>query len=106
MVDFVNMIQTQYEEKRGQNILIPMGCDFAYQNAKAEYEALETLIDYINKHNTANMELVISTPGRWVEAVKKEDIEWPVRYGDSMPYSDITSDFWTGFFSSREDFKK
>jgi hypothetical protein len=31
----------------------------------------------------------MSTPGRWVEAVKKEDIEWPVRYSDSMPYSDI-----------------
>jgi hypothetical protein len=41
-----------------------------------------------------------------VNAVKNEDIEWPVRYSDSMPYSDIKSDFWTGYFSSREDFKK
>jgi hypothetical protein len=83
-----------------------MGCDFAYQNAKAEYEALENLIAYINEHNNANMEFKISTPSAWVAAVKKEDIEWPVRYSDSMPYSDIKSDFWTGYFSSREDFKK
>jgi hypothetical protein len=39
-----------------------MGCDFAYQNAKAEYEALENLITYINEHNNANMEFKMSTP--------------------------------------------
>ena len=83
-----------------------MGCDFAYQNAKQEFEALESIIEYINTHNTANIELKISTPGAWVKAIREENIVWPVRYDDSFPYSDTTSDFWTGYFSSREDFKK
>ena len=83
-----------------------MGCDFAYQNAKQEFETLENLIQYINTHNTANIELKISTPGTWVKAVKQEDIVWPVRYDDSLPYCDVTSDYWTGYYSSREDLKK
>jgi hypothetical protein len=83
-----------------------MGCDFAYQNAKSEFEALENLISYINEHNTANMELKISTPGIFIKEIKKENITWPVRYDDSFPYADIQSDYWTGFYSSREDFKK
>jgi len=34
MTDFINMIHDQYKARKGQNLLIPMGCDFAYQNAK------------------------------------------------------------------------
>jgi len=29
-----------------------------------------------------------------------------VRYDDSLPYCDVTSDYWTGYYSSREDLKK
>lgn len=106
MTNFVNMIHDQYKARKGQNLLIPMGCDFAYQNAKQEFETLENMIEYINTHNTANIELKISTPGTWVKAIKEESIVWPVRFDDSFPYSDTTSDFWTGYFSSREDLKK
>jgi hypothetical protein len=64
------MIHDQYKARKGQNMLIPMGCDFAYQNAKQEFENLENMIEYINTHNTANIELKISTPGTWVKAVQ------------------------------------
>jgi len=57
-----------------------MGCDFAYQNAKEEYENLESIISYVNAHNSININLKMSTPGEFVEDLKKENIAWPVRY--------------------------
>ena len=48
----------------------------------------------------------MSTPGEFIEAIKKENIKWPVRYQDSMPYGAANNDFWSGFFSSRPGLKK
>ena len=50
--------------------MIPMGCDFAYQNAKEEFENLERTISYVNAHNHANMQFRISTPSEFIEALK------------------------------------
>ena len=101
MAQFVNYVQQQYSQRRGQNIMIPMGCDFAYQNAKEEFENVERAISYINTHNQANMQLRMSTPSEFIDALKSENIEWPVRYEDSIPYADSADDWWTGYFSSR-----
>jgi len=106
MIDFVNYVNDVANSKRGQNIMLPIGCDFAYQNASAEYRQLELLIDYVNKHNTANITLVMSTPSQWLEAVKKENVSWPVKYDDIFPYSDAENDYWTGYFTSRPSAKK
>ena len=106
VIEFVNIAHDLYKHHMGQNILVPMGCDFAYQNALSEFEDLENLIEYINKHNTANIELKISTPSIFIDALKKEKIKWPVRYDDSFPYADVKKDFWTGFYSSKENLKK
>jgi len=83
-----------------------MGCDFAYQNAGPEFEALGKMIDYINLHNTVNIKLQYSTPSDYVKAVKAEKVSWPVRYEDAMVYSESEDDFWTGYFSSRPGVKK
>ena len=50
--------------------MVPMGCDFSFQNARQEFENVETIINYINEHNTANMTLVMSTPSMYVNALK------------------------------------
>ena len=86
--------------------MIPMGCDFAYQNARAEFANVERMIDYFNKNNKSNMKFKMSTPGEYIEALKKENIVWPVRYGDAFPYADGENDYWTGYFSSRPGAKK
>lgn len=64
------------------------------------------MIEYINLHNTANIKLVYSTPSDYVKAVREENITWPVRYEDAMPYSEGNNDFWTGYFTSRPGAKK
>ena len=82
-----------------------MGCDWSMQNAQIGFKKVESLINYVNQYNTANIVLKMSTPSDYVEAVKKENIKWPVRYDDFMPYGEA-QDFWTGFYSSRPDSKK
>jgi len=106
MTDFVNWIQDLTVTNRGQNIMVPMGCDFSFQNARQEFENVETIINYINEHNTANMTLVMSTPSMYTNALKKENITWPVSYADQMPYANEHEDYWTGYFSSRAGAKK
>ena len=53
------------------------------------------------------MTLIMSTPTQFVEALKKEDIKWPVKYDDGFPYSSGgEGEYWTGYFSSRPTAKK
>jgi hypothetical protein len=70
MIKFVNYIQSATYTRKGSHIMVPMGCDFAYQNAMAEYEGLNQMIEYINLHNTANIVLQYSTPSDYVKAIK------------------------------------
>jgi len=52
------------------------------------------------------MVFVQSTPQTYVNALKAENVEWPVKYDDIMPYESDPNWFWSGFFSSRPAFKK
>ena len=52
------------------------------------------------------MTLVMSTPSDYINALKKENIKWPVKYADGFPYSADNNDFWVGYFSSRPGAKK
>jgi hypothetical protein len=49
---------------------------------------MDRLIKYFNKHNTANIQVFYSTPGEYLDALKSEDITWPVSYFDMFPYGD------------------
>ena len=86
--------------------MVPWGCDFSFQNARQEFQNLENIIKFINKNNRFNMTLVMSNPGMYVEALKKEEIEWPVSYADQFPYAQDPQDYWTGYFTSRPGAKK
>ena len=71
-----------------------------------EFQNIERIIEYINKHNKANMTLVMSTPQTYINALKAENITWPVKYDDMFPYAHTSNDYWTGYFSSRPAAKK
>lgn len=90
----------------GNHLLVPFGCDFSFANARLNFEQMDRLIEYFNEHNTANITLLYSTPGKFVDKAHAQNVTWPVKYDDMFPYSDNPQDFWTGYFSSRQAGKK
>lgn len=99
----LNHLSKQYQ---GNHLLEPFGCDFSFANAEINFEQMDRLISYFNKHNTANITLLYSTPGQFIDAVHSQNLTWPVKYDDMFPYSDNPQDFWSGYFSSRQAGKK
>lgn len=55
-----------------------MGDDFGYMDAFDSFKQVENLMDLCNIHNERNMTFVYSTPHYFVDALKKENITWPV----------------------------
>jgi len=82
--------------------MIPFGCDFTFANAHMDFSQMDSIIDYFNANNNANITVMYSTPGQYLDAMKaQKEIVWPVKYDDMMPYSDNPQDYWSGYFSSR-----
>ena len=77
---------------RGNHMLIPMGCDFAFGNARMNFKSTDVTLIY-------------STPGMYLDALKTQEIAWPTNYDDMFPYADQKEDYWTGFFTSRANAK-
>jgi len=48
----------------------------------------------------------MSTPGAYVDALKEEQVKWPVRYDDILNYYEEKWSFWSGYYTSRPTFKK
>lgn len=91
---------------RTSNMFMPWGEDFAYGNARIDYRNGDALMEEWNKTMTRlNMNIKYSTIPAYIEAVKAEEIEWPVKYDDFFPYADGTDDYWTGYFTSRANSK-
>ena len=86
-------------------LMIPWGDDFWYSNANLTFRNLENYIKYCNEKYD-DITLLYSTPSEYINALKEQKIEWPVRYDDMFPYADQNEDYWTGYFTSRADAKK
>ena len=41
----------------------------------------------------------------YLEALKAQDIAWPVKTDDMFPYADHPNEYWTGYFTSRANSK-
>jgi len=102
---FVNDIADSVPNKRTMMVLF--GDDFTFQNAFMSYRGLDKLIDYCNKNQKTNMQFKYSTPGKYLDALKLETgVEYKVVKHDFFPYYQDRLRFWSGFFTSRPDFKK
>jgi alpha-mannosidase len=100
--------------------LIILGDDFEWENAQIGYMQIDTLIDELKRKNTApnnsyvgtqshinSYTVKYSTPRKYVEAVKQElGANLKTFKGDFFPYIDELSHIWTGYFSSRPNFKR
>jgi hypothetical protein len=89
------------------NVMILMGDDFTCANQFACFKQIDALIDYCNEHQKSNMTFIYSTPSKYIQALKKENVTWPViKNHDFLPYAKEHSTYWSGFFTSRPGLKK
>jgi hypothetical protein len=75
-------------------------------NAFQNNENMDNMINYMNKHHSDKFNFFYSTPSMYVDALKKQDVEWPTKYDDMFPYSDNPEGYWTGYFTSRANDKE
>jgi hypothetical protein len=89
------------------------GCDFAYMNADINFKVcwffpplacapivltvpqnMDLLISYINANKTFGMRLEYSTPGRYLDAVYKQQLVWGGKTDDFFPYASAPYTYW------------
>lgn len=97
-------------EERAQHylsddILVLLGDDFTYQNAVHNYRFIDNTIEYLSQNYGDKFIFKYSTPGIYVDAVKKAKVAWPTRYDDMFPYVSDPDHAWTGYFTSRANNK-
>uniref|UniRef100_H2Z3Z1 Alpha-mannosidase n=1 Tax=Ciona savignyi TaxID=51511 RepID=H2Z3Z1_CIOSA len=87
--DFISAAHKQAKHFRTNHIMMTMGSDFQYSNAKAWFKNLDKLMKYVNS------------------AVRYKNcfFLWSVKSDDFFPYADAPHQFWTGYFTSRPGLK-
>jgi len=86
-------------------VFIQWGGDFLFMNAFYNFANLDRMIEYKNKHYSDEFHLRYSTPSDYIDAVKKYNKTWATREYDLFPYSSDPQNFWTGYFTSRANYK-
>lgn len=103
--DFANWVYTFRDTFKTNQIFIPFGGDFNYQNAHTIFMNLDRLVKYANER-FSDLNVFYSTPGEYSEKVMKtRGVKWDVNTDDFFPYADDQESYWTGFFTSRANQK-
>ncbi|KAH3856771.1 hypothetical protein DPMN_099365 [Dreissena polymorpha] len=107
----------QYRMKAGLfeygTVLVPLGDDFRFDTSEEwdlHYENYMKIMDYINSKPEWNMNVQFGTLSTYFDLVRNNEMqrvlmnetaEFPVLKGDFFPYSDLDSEYWTGYYSTR-----
>ena len=105
--EIVRYLSEQASNYRSENIMITMGGDFAYQNAKKYFKNLDLLMKYVNTNSTNNgFKMVYSTPSIYMDSVVGSiGDSLTTKSDDFFPYADGPHAYWTGYFTSRPSLK-
>lgn len=90
---------------RTNQLFIPIGCKFCFQNAHQTYASLDKLINYLNSHYS-QLHAFYSTPGHYYQATNPLYTQIPTNLADFEPFSDTYHSYWSGFYTSRPMFKR
>eukprot|EP00457_Paulinella_chromatophora_P000583 gb/GEZN01000583.1/.p1 GENE.gb/GEZN01000583.1/~~gb/GEZN01000583.1/.p1 ORF type:complete len:1193 (-),score=233.63 gb/GEZN01000583.1/:442-4020(-) len=102
---FVEQVLDIAEFTNGNHIMLDMGSDFHYQNARSWFENLDKVIKYVNLDG--RLSVFYSTPSQYVAAkLGPNDLAWTTKYDDFMPYADCDNCMWSGYFTSRPTLKR
>lgn len=99
------------------------GCDFAFTNAKIDYESMERVMNHWNAAYP-NVKMFYSTPNAYLKQVrakndefkkqkndttslaqKQEPVGFGVRRDDGFPYEMEIDKFWSGYYTTRPLYK-
>lgn len=67
---------------------------------------MDKIINFTNNFNTKNITFMYSTPSAYIDAIRQNSVQYPIKIDDGFPYNDWSNEYWTGFFSSRPTKKK
>ena len=102
--DFIKAAEDQAKHYLTNNIIMTMGSDFQYTNAKVWYKNLDKLIKYVNGQQTTNglrINAFYSTPSCYLKSLNDASKTWPIKSDDFFPYASDPHAYWTGYFTSR-----
>lgn len=93
-----------------QNILMhTMGSDFQYMDAKMNFMNMDRLIHYLSlPENVQKFQAKVhySTVSRYLKEINALKLtDYQTKTDDFFPYASDTSDYWTGYFTSRVNSK-
>ncbi|KAL7059478.1 hypothetical protein AAHC03_013087 [Spirometra sp. Aus1] len=108
---FIRYVENVARSYGTNNIFVPMGCDFTYENANQNFVNMDRLIRHVNslqETEESKVNLLYSSPTCYTKAVNLEFNRQgtiPGRGGDFFPYASSGNAYWTGFFTSRPALK-
>ena len=106
--DFARFVRKQAEATADNNIILTMGSDFNYEYAHEWFKNLDILIEYFSRPENKKryqLNLFYSTPSQYLDAKMKSQIQLTTKTDDFFPYADAPNAYWTGYFTSRANFK-
>ncbi|PAA64962.1 hypothetical protein BOX15_Mlig016937g1 [Macrostomum lignano] len=104
---FVDMVNTRRQVYSSDHLMLTMGCDFQYQNARKNFKIFDKLIKAVNNRTAAhNVTVYYSTPSCYTKSVHDQNLLWTVKSDDFYPYGFDAHSFLTGFFTSRAALKR
>ena len=62
MNELINLIQEQADHHIGNLMAMPYGCNWSFEKSLEELKDYMNIVGYVNRHNKANIKLVMSTP--------------------------------------------
>lgn len=100
--EFINYVMELASVYQEENVLIPMGADFAYQNAGQTFKNIEKLIDWINNNQCDPfITYKMSTPSEYIKAINDEKKTYTVFRDDILPFVDQKEQVFSGYFTSK-----
>ncbi|KAL4481724.1 hypothetical protein ABPG74_007813 [Tetrahymena malaccensis] len=101
-VEYINYFRKMSAHYRSNHLLHTQGSDFHFSNALQQYKNLDRLMDYINaRSDQFQAKILYSTPSIYLEQIRKQNISYPLKEDDFLPYADKEHAYWTGYFTSR-----
>ena len=102
--DFIKAVEDQAQHYATNNIIMTMGSDFQYTNARVWYKNLDKLIKYVNalQNNGSKIHTFYSTPSCYLKSLNEAGKIWTSKSDDFFPYASDPHAFWTGYFTSRQ----